>query len=178
MANTYLETAFNVQVTPDEAALLEECFETAAEISAGFASIPQEELEAAKSCYASRTSLFRATFPPQGDEADPFASFLGFWSDPDFPCFDADLSIKDGADGKGQIAFIHGHEADVSALASLIQKVCRSALPFGFEWALVTDRDRPGGFGGGYFVVTETEILGGSTHWLMQETLRSLRTGA
>lgn len=42
MANTYLETAFNVPVTPDEAALLEECFATAAEISAGFASIPQE----------------------------------------------------------------------------------------------------------------------------------------
>lgn len=45
MANTYLETAFNVPVTPEEAALLEECFATTAEISAGFASIPQEELE-------------------------------------------------------------------------------------------------------------------------------------
>jgi hypothetical protein len=48
MANTYLETAFNVPVTADEAALLEECFETATEISAGYASIPQEEFEAAK----------------------------------------------------------------------------------------------------------------------------------
>jgi hypothetical protein len=42
----------------------------------------------------------------------------------------------------------------------------------------VTDQDRPGGFGGGYYVVTETEILGGSTRWLMKETLRSLRAGA
>ena len=178
MANTYLETAFNVPVTPDEAALLEECFATAAEISIGFASIPQEELEAAKSCYASRSSAFKATFPPQAGEEDPFAAFLDLWSDPDFPCFDADLSIGDSPDGKGQVAFIHGHEADISALASLIQQVCKSALPFGFEWALVTDRDRPGGFGGGYFVITDTDILGGSTHWLMQETLQTLRTGA
>ncbi|OHT21604.1 hypothetical protein [Edaphosphingomonas haloaromaticamans] len=178
MANTYLETAFNVPVTPEEAALLEECFATAAEISAGFASIPQEELEAAKTCYASRSGLFRATFPPRADEDDPFATFLGLWSDPDFPCFDADLTVTAEPGGKGQVAYIHGHEVDVSALASLIQKVCKSALPFGFEWALVTDQDRPGGFGGGYFVVTETEILGGSTHWLMHETLQTLRAGA
>ncbi|MGK2912455.1 hypothetical protein [Sphingobium sp. UBA5915] len=178
MANTYLETAFNVPLTADEAALLEECFETAAEISAGYASIPQEELEAAKTFYASRSSLFRATFPTQAGNDDPFVTFLALWSDPDFPCLDADLTIDDDHGGEGLLAYIHGHEVDVSALASLIQKVCKSALPFGFEWALVTDQDRPGGFGGGYYVVTETEILGGSTRWLMKETLRSLRAGA
>lgn len=178
MANTYLETAFNLPVTADEAALLEECFETAAEISAGYASIPQEELEAAGSFYASRSSLFRATFPPQPGNDDPFVTFRVLWSDPDFPCLDADLTINEDPVGKGQLAYVHGHEVDVSALASLIQKVCKSALPFGFEWALVTDQDRPGGFGGGYYVVTETEILGGSTRWLMKETLRSLRAGA
>jgi hypothetical protein len=105
-------------------------------------------------------------------------TFLALWSDPDFPCLDADLTINEDPVGKGQLAYVHGHEVDVSALASLIQKVCKSALPFGFEWALVTDQDRPGGFGGGYYVVTETEILGGSTRWLMKETLRSLRAGA
>ncbi|MDR7256237.1 hypothetical protein J2X47_000398 [Sphingomonas sp. BE270] len=178
MANTYLETAFNVPVTPDEAALLEECFATAAEISAGFASIPQEAPEAAKTCYASCSSLFKATFPLQTDQDDPFAEFLRLWSDPDLACFDADLRINDNPEGEGMVAFIHGHEADASALASLIQKVCKSALPFGFEWALVTDRVRPGGFGGGYFVITETEILGGSTHWLMQATLQALQARA
>src|SRR3546814_14864205 len=102
MANTYLETAFNVPVTADEAALLEECFETAAEISAGYASIPQEGREAAGSFYASRSSLFRATFPPQPGNDDPFVTFRALWSDPDFPCIDADLTINDDPVGKGQ----------------------------------------------------------------------------
>jgi hypothetical protein len=46
------------------------------EISAGYASIPQEELEAAKTFYASRSSLFRATFPTQAGNDDPFVTFL------------------------------------------------------------------------------------------------------
>lgn len=179
MSNSYLETAFNLPVTPDEAAMLEECFATAAEISAEFVSIPEaDELDAAKTYYASRSSAFKAIFPVQAEEEDPFAAFLSLWSDPDFPSFDAELTIHDDRDGKGQVAFIHGQEADVSALASLIQKVCKSAMPFGFEWAVVTDRVIPDGFGGGYFVVTETEVFGGSTHWLMEETLQTLRAGA
>ena len=73
------------------------------------------------------------------------------------------------------VADISGQQADVFALASLIQKVCRSALPFGFEWAAVSTKLRPGELGGGYLVVTETDVLGGSTHWLMAETMQTLR---
>lgn len=178
MANNYLETAFNIAVTPEEAALLEECFATAGEISSGFASVPQDEMNAAKACYAARSETFRTVFPLMVGEEDPFASFLALWSDPDFPDFDAGLSINDNPDSKEKIAFISGQQADVSALASLIQKVCKSALPYCFEWAAVCDKLRPGELGGGYFVITDTEILGGSTHWLMQETLQGLRAGA
>lgn len=178
MANNYLETAFTISVTPEEAALLEECFATAGEICNGFLSAPQHELDAAKACYAACSGAFRTIFPPVDGEEDPFTSFLALWSHPDFPDFDADLNINGDPDGKGQIAFISGHQADVSALASLIQKVCTSALPYGFEWATVCDKLRPGQFGGGYLVITDTEILGGSTRWLMQETLQSLHAGA
>src|SRR3546814_2014357 len=80
-------------------------------------------------------------------------------------------------DDTGLVAFIRGHEADVEALASLIQKVCKSALPFGFEWASTCDKFRPGQHGGGYFVITGTEILGASTREMMDETLRSVRLG-
>lgn len=175
MSNNYIETAFNVPVTPSEASLLEECFATAADISDGFPCPPLEEMDAAKACYAARSEGFKATFPERDDEEDPFATFLELWSDPDFPSFDADLSIGTPPDGNGLVAFISGQQADVFALASLIQKVCKSALPFGFEWAAVSSKLRPGEIGGGYLVITDIEVFGGSTHWLMAETLQTLR---
>jgi len=178
MANNSLETAFNVPVTPDEARLLEECFTVAAEISSGFYVLPQDEPEAPKSYYDTRSDAFKAAFPKRDDHDDPFVTFCGIFPDLEYIDFDADLSIEDDPDGEGRIAFIRGDQADVSALAALIQKVCKSALPFGFEWAACCDVFRPGQFGGGYYVISDAEILGGSTHRLMQETLRSVRTGA
>ncbi len=175
MSNNYIETAFIVPVTLGEASLLEECFEAAADISGRFPFLPLEEMDAAKACYAACSDGFKATFPERDDEEDLFANFLELWTDPDFPCFGADLSIDSPSDGKGPVAFIRGQEADVSALASLIQKVCKSALPFGFEWAAVSSKPRPGELGGGYLVITDTEIIGGSTHWLMTEALQTLR---
>lgn len=175
MSNNYIETAFNVPVTPDEASLLEECFAAAADLSDGFSYPPLEGMDAAKASYAARSEGFKATFPKRDDEEDPFATFLELWSEPDFPSFDADLSFYTPSGGNGPVAFIRGQEADVSALASLIQKVCKSALPFGFEWAAVSSKLRPGELGGGYLVITDTEIIGGSTHWLMTETLQTLR---
>jgi hypothetical protein len=131
-------------------------------------------LDAAKGYYAECSDAFHAAFPPLAPEEDPFAGFLQIWTDPDFPTFDADLSIEDDADGMRKRAFIHGDCADVAAIASVIQTTCLSALPFAFEWSTSCSRARPGSRGGGYFVITPTEILGGGTEWLMSEALKAL----
>lgn len=178
MTNVRQEAAFVIPVTPREAALLEECFETAEEIETGFASFGMDTLEAARACYAACSNAFRAAFPAQDGENDPFAEFLTLWSDPGYPRFDADLSIDKADDADVMAAFVSGQQIDAEALASLIQKICKSALPFGFEWSRSADRMRPGEFGGGYFVITDKEILGGSTHWLMLEMLQTLRSRA
>jgi hypothetical protein len=178
MANNYVETAFNVPVTPEEASLLEECFLVAEKLSADFEGTPSGEMEVLHSLYAACSDAFRNTFPKQDHEDDPVASFLELWVDSDIPSFDADITIDDKRDDTGLVAFIRGHEVDVQALASLIQKVCKSALPFGFEWASTCDKFRPGQHGGGYFVITGTQILGTSTREMMDETLRSVRPGA
>lgn len=178
MANSYLQTVFTIPVTSTEAALLEECFTASSEISNNLAELPAEGMQVVKTYYASRSEAFRILFPQKPDEEDPFATFLDLWSDPCMPTFDADLSIRADADAKHPFAFISGHEADVHALASLIQKVCKSALPFGFQWAEVCDKDRPDAFGGGYYVITDDEIFGGPTRRLMEETLQTLRAGA
>ncbi|MGN7931785.1 hypothetical protein [Sphingopyxis sp. 22461] len=173
MANHFLEASFQIRVSAAEAALLAECFEAADIISSDFVGIDHEELDAAKICYAVRSDAFRTAFPKQDKEENPFATFLELWSDPDFPSFNADLSIGETDAGTALMALVSGYQVDVEALACLIQTVCKSALPFAFEWAARCDRLRPGEFGGGYFVITETDISGGSTGWLMQLALEA-----
>ncbi|WP_278374361.1 hypothetical protein [Sphingobium xenophagum] len=174
MADYFTSIAFEIAVSAAEADLLSECFEVSHTIVCGFPGREENGLDAAKGYYAECSDAFHAAFPPLAPEEDPFAGFLQIWTDPDFPTFDADLSIEDDADGMRKRAFIHGDCADVAAIASVIQTTCLSALPFAFEWSTSCSRARPGSRGGGYFVITPTEILGGGTEWLMSEALKAL----
>lgn len=178
MANDFLQTTFAIPVMPDEAALLEECFTVATELSSDFAELPIDGMQTVKAYYTSRSEAFRITFPKKPEEEEPFAGFFDLWSDPGFLGFYADLSIRGDPEGRAQFAFISGDDVDVHSIASLIQKVCKSALPFGFQWAAVCDKDQPDASGGGYYVITDAEILGGPTRWLIDETLQTLRAGA
>lgn len=179
MANDFLQTAFAIPVMPDEAALLEECFTVAAELSSDFAELPIDGMHTVKAYYASRSEAFRTTFPKKPEEEDPFAGFFDLWSDPGFLGFYADLSIRGDPDGRAQFAFISGDDVDVHSIASLIQTVCKSALPFGFQWAEGNEEDDgSGSFAGGYYVISDAGIFGGPTRCLMNETLQTLRAGA
>tara|TARA_R110000787_G_scaffold282863_2_gene395061 strand:+ start:11557 stop:12099 length:543 start_codon:yes stop_codon:yes gene_type:complete len=179
MENYYLQTAFAISVTPQEAALLQECFAVDVCLSCDLAELPSDDMQAVKSYYASRSEAFRSIFPQKPEEEDPFAGFFDLWSDPGFFGFGATLSITHSPDGGRCFASISGDDADVSALASLIQKICKSALPYGFHWAEgCREDDGYASYGGGYYVVTETGILGNSARWHMEETLRTLHVGA
>ncbi len=179
MTNNFLQTAFAIPVTPEEAALLEECFAVAAELSSDFAELPIDGMQTVKAYYASCSGVFKATFPEKPEEEDPFAGFFDLWSDPGFLGFYADLSIRGDPQGKAQFAFISGNDVDVQSIASLIQKVCKSALPFGFQWAEGNEEDEGfRSFAGGYYVISDTGIFGGPTRWLMKEMLQTLRAGA
>ncbi|WIW89620.1 hypothetical protein K3M67_06590 [Sphingobium sp. V4] len=179
MPNPFLQTAFAIPLTPDEAVLLEECFTVAAELSSDFAEISTDGMQTLKSYYASRSEPFRITFPKKPEEDDPFAGFFDLWSGDGFLGFDADLSIRRDPEGKPQFAFISGDDVDVHSIASLIQKVCKSALPFGFQWAeSYEDDDYSTAFGGGYYVISDADIFGGPTRSLMDDMLQTLRVAA
>lgn len=179
MVNNFLQTAFAIPVTPVEAALLEESFAAANELSSDFAELPIDGMQKVEAYYSSRSDAFKTTFPKNPEEEDPFAGFFDLWSDPGFLGFYADLSIRGDPEGNAQFAFISGDDVDVHSIASLIQKVCRSALPFGFQWAEGNEEDDgSGSFAGGYYVISDTGIFGGPTRWLMNEMLQTLRAGA
>ncbi|MCP5400479.1 MAG: hypothetical protein H6921_14755 [Sphingomonas sp.] len=186
MANNYLKLSFTISPTPQEAELLDECHELSIELG----DLDEETL---KDRYDSMSNAFKAAFPlmpsetafpdyaGRGElppahateqEGDPFASFRDLFSDGDFPSFDCEYFGDHGEVGSYLIA---GTQADPYAIARLIQKCAPSVLPFGFEWSQDCNRLRPDEFGGGYYVVTPDEIIGGGTSWLMHGDLQKLK---
>lgn len=172
MANNYLKLSFVLTPTSEEEALLDECHTLSQEL------YDVDEIDLAAR-YDAMSDAFKAAFPPPPDQSDnpdqppphPFVSFLNLFSDHDFPTFDCEYFGS--AEVKGYL--IAGTQADPHAIAGLIQKCAPSVLPFGFEWSQDCDRLRPGEFGGGYYIVTADDIVGGSTSWLMQGQVEALK---
>lgn len=173
MANNYLKLSFVLTPTSEEEALLDECHTLSQEL------YDVDEIDLAAR-YDEMSDAFKAAFPPPPDQSDnpdqppphPFVSFLNLFSDHDFPTFDCEYFCSAEVNGY----LIAGTQADPHAIAGLIQKCAPSVLPFGFEWSQDCDRLRPGEFGGGYYIVTADDIIGGSTSWLMQGQVEALKT--
>jgi len=163
MADYFTKTAFEIKVTAAEAALLHECLDVASTLF-------DIEDEVSLTGVASQLSTaFRQTFPAIA--GDSFASFRGLFVDPDFPEFGVSLTVRCQGDDSAVLVF-SGEQVHVDAVARLIRKVCKSALPFSFSWASTCSRMRPGEFGGGYFVITDQDIIGGSTDDLIRQALK------
>lgn len=150
MADHYLHLAVGLPCTVDEADLITECFEVSNDLSAGM-----------EPSYDERSEAFRATFPS-------LEAFLDLFDDPDYPEFNATC------DATGDGVYIAGDQADPGAIAAVIQKTLKSALPCSIEWAFTCSKLRVGEFGGGFFVITEDGIEGGSTTWLAMQVLDAL----
>ncbi|TNE43767.1 MAG: hypothetical protein EP345_03815 [Sphingomonadales bacterium] len=186
MANNYLKLSFTISPAPQEVELLDECYDLSTEL----ADLDEKEQGAR---YDSMSDAFKAAFPKKPretvsphnigrgeigpehaveEEGDPFASFRDMFSDGDFPTFDVEhFGFTSSVDNY----LIAGSQADPYAIASVIQKCAPSVLPLAFEWAQTCDRLRPGEFGGGYYVVTSDDIIGGGTNWLMHGELNGLK---
>lgn len=165
MADNFVHVAVAISCTAAEALLIRECFTVASEMSDGFSRTSVID------SYQGRSGAFRTAFPPTPDNDNPFASFLDLFDDPTYPTFDASCSAED--DG----VHIAGEQADPSAIAAVIQKTLKSALPCAIEWAYTSTKLRAGEFGGGYYIITDDAIDGGSTAWLARQELEKL-TGA
>lgn len=168
MSNSYTKAAFCLVVTSAEADLLRRVV-TAIELI-GDAEISVDALEAH---YATIGADFAALFPRT--ELSPFDGLLDLFPDENYPMFDFDIDIGE-PDAEGQvIVFLSGEQFGIETAANLIQRCARSALPFGFEWASDHDRLRADEFGGGYVVITETDIEFSSTGRMLDRALNRAR---
>lgn len=162
MANHFTKASFTLAVTPAEAAILR-LIDDAIEALDDAAL----ETDARAARFAALGHAFAVCFPPT--EADPFSGFLEIFSDPGYPRLGFTLQIDPPGTGETVGVWIHGEQVDIEAAAVLIQATARSALPFGFEYALDCDRMRPGEFGGGFVVIRADDIeFGGSARGLAQ----------
>ena len=163
MANTFIKASFVIALTLIEADLLHKCCETARKLADR--EIPDDERAAH---FASLGPDFTAAFPPSNE--DPFSGFLAIFDDPEFPHLDCTV-VLDDPDGERQNATIFGDQINVELIAQLIFRLCKSALPFGFEYTLDCDGLRPGQFGGGLVIITKDGIEHGGTSTMLDRAL-------
>ncbi len=164
MANSYTKAAFGLTVTAAEAALLGKAIEAAAWLEDG-----DDDAHARAARFAALGADFAATFPASDEDA--FDGFLALFDDADYPSLGCDIEIGE-ADAAGQAAvYFSGEQLDVGVAAELLFRICRSALPFGFDYAFDCDRLRAGEFGGGYVLVTESHVHFNTTATLLDRAL-------
>src|SRR3546814_4849072 len=157
MANHFVKASFVLTVTDVEAYVFRSFDE-----AAGIVRDSDVEQDRRVAAYSARSDAFRSCLPPA--EADAFGGFLAIFSDPDEPRLGFSLQV-DPSDGSGNCkVWLYGDQVDVETAALLIQTVARSALPFGFEYALDCDRLRPGEFGGGSVVIREAGLERSEAH--------------
>ena len=166
MANHFTKASFTFVVTPAEAdilRLIDDAIEVLDDASL--------EPDGRAAQFSELGPAFAACFPPA--DADPFSGFLEIFSDPDYPRLGFTLQVDPPDTGDTVDVWIHGDQVDIEAAAAPIQATARSALPFGFEYALDCDRMRPGEFGGGFVVIREDDIeFGGSARGLEKALTR------
>lgn len=166
MANHFTKASYTFVVTPAEADILR-LIDDAIEVLDD----PSLEADRRAARFSALGPAFAACFPPA--DADPFSGFLGIFSDPDYPRLGFTLQVDPTDSGDTVGVWIYCEQVDIEAAAALIQATARSALPFGFEYALDCDRMRPGEFGGGFVVIREDDIeFGGSRRGLEKALAR------
>jgi len=161
MADNFTKASFTLIVTDAEAEVLRHVHEAIALIT-NYGLEPDEQ----RRRYLAFGTAFVSCFPIAEAEK-PFEAFCAIFSDADYPSLGFSITV-DKPNGSGScFVWIHGDQVDLETAANVIRTVARSALPFGFEYALDCDRLAPGEFGGGYVAISEDTIeYGGSARGL------------
>lgn len=152
MSNSYVHASFAITVTAAEAEALADVAR-AVEAIEDAAGDPAIDLAGR---YDALSPAFRAAFPAEAE--NPFGSFIAVFSDPDYPVLGFAIEALERRPDCRTDIVLSGDQFGVEEAANLLFAICKSALPFGFEYALTCDRLRPGEFGGGFVVVTPDGI--------------------
>ena len=110
---------------------------------------------------------FLREFPPS--DGDPLSGFMNFLRENDMGHAECFADMITTTQGETHCA---PWNADLHYLATVLQRVCKSALPITFSWAAVASVSRDEDFGGGVMVIEANKIWG----WSSFEALEEVRT--
>ncbi|MFD1961640.1 hypothetical protein ACFSHP_26000 [Novosphingobium panipatense] len=130
MADHYVQGSVAFTCTAQEAALIEEAWQHAADLDNELA--PGDP-----------SAEFLTAFPPV-ELGNPFNGLLDIFDDPRFPRFCAEIQITRADPCRVSISGDSDFQPD--AIAALIQRCCRQTLgeaPIGFTWSYGSSRPRP-----------------------------------
>jgi hypothetical protein len=163
MSNTYVKAAFSVFMSAEDASLVAKA-QRACELLSD--NMSDTDLRLSFDALGHR---FITLFPAKGD--NHFGSFLELFDDPAYPTLDCDIAVGE-VDSTGCCEVTYsGEQFGIEAVANLIHRACKSALPCGFEWSFTSDKLRCDEFGGGYVVITADGPAFYSTTTLLREAL-------
>ena len=169
MSNSYLKAAFALIMSREDAALVRE-----AEKAVDLLGTHSTDAELA-TAYDDLDERFRAIFPPKGDSR--FETFLDLFDNRDAAYFDADIDIEDDPAKATVTVIFSGDQFGIDAVAQLIFRACKSALPCGFSWSYDSDRLRVGDFGGGCVVITDAGIQWHNTQAILETAFDRIEKG-
>jgi hypothetical protein len=143
----YTSTSFGIDITPAEAALLNETLGAIGDLQNGFETA-EEELDRYRAC----SDAFHRAFPFDG-ASQPFDTLRQIFAYPDAPAAPADFTPGAPSD-KATIHYsVTGDQVEPGALAELLRRICPSILPMQFGFANTASRSRYDAFGGGHYGV-------------------------
>lgn len=149
MADHFTQGAFAFMCSIDEAALIEEAWQLAADLMSDFTpdSVSDE---------------FLAVFPPAKDDG-PLSGFMAIFDEANFPDFGADLRVENSTDDPQicTVSIFSTTDFQPWPIAGLIQRCCRVSLakaPVGFDWSHSCTRPYPDSFGGGWCAIFADRI--------------------
>lgn len=163
VADHFVQGAFAFTCSIDEAALIEEAWQLAADLMGKYAFDPV-------------SAQLLAAFPPAVGR-DQMSGFTAIFDDINYPDFGADLTVKNSIEDPGICTVSISGTTDFQPwpIAGLIQRCCRMSLekaPVGFDWSFTCNRARPDSFGGGWCAVFPDRIEMESTREALSIALK------
>lgn len=149
MADHFIQGSFAFTCSIDEAALIEEAWQLAADLMGDFKPAPlSDEL--------------LAVFPPTIAN-NPISGFTAIFDDTNFPDFGADIRVESSTDDPMTCPVTIYSTIDFQPwpIAGLIQRCCQSSLaiaPVGFDWSFTCTKPYLDSFGGGWCAVFPDRI--------------------
>lgn len=149
MADHFTQGAFAFTCSIDEAALIEEAWQLAADLMGDFTPDPISD-------------ALLAVFPPTKED-NPLSGFVAIFDDPNFPDFGADIRVENSIEDPKTCTVTIYSTTDFQPwpIAGLIQRCCRASLveaPVGFDWSFTCTKARLDSFGGGWCAVFADRI--------------------